>query len=136
MVKIVSFPLWNQLFASGAKRKAAQGAEQIDPLASLLCGCAIADFMIAALTDIQNRKGPTKPLSCFGFWLCGDGQFFCRPEDVDQFLECLYVAAAVPGFHQGLALKLSPPYALLGVAWPSPTSKGTRNRTGLQTEST
>ena len=98
MVKIVSFPLWNQLFASGAKRKAAQGAEQGDQLASLLCGCAIADFMIAALTDIQNRKGPTKPLSCFGFWLwvaaCGAAAPACACDAVDDAADAADAADA------------------------------------------
>ena len=80
-------------FPSGAKYRAERGAEQGDPLASMQCGCVIADVVDDALADMRAQKPPGSDLSCFGFWFADDGQYFCRPSDVELFLECLDKAA-------------------------------------------
>ena len=80
--------------ASGDKHRGRRGAEQGDPLASLQCGCVIADVTAAALDDMRARKDPSCNLACFGFWFADDCEYICRPDDVDLFLECLDRAAA------------------------------------------
>ena len=91
----------NILLPCGAKHRALRGAGRGGPLASLLCGCATADVIANALADMRKRKGPSLLLSCFGVWYCDDGQYFCRPEDVDLFLDCLGKAAAQSGLSRG-----------------------------------
>ena len=86
---------------SGAKYRAERGAEQGDPLASMQCGCVIADVVALALADMRAHKPPGTDLSCFGFWFADDGQYFCRPDDVDLFLKCLDKAAAAAGLSRG-----------------------------------
>ena len=43
-------------FPSGDEHQARRGAEQGDPLASLQCGCVIADVTAAAMADMRARK--------------------------------------------------------------------------------
>ena len=71
---------------SGGKYHAKRGAEQGDPIASLQCGCTIADVVDEAMADMRSHKPSGQKLSCFGFWFADDGQYFCKPADVDLFL--------------------------------------------------
>ena len=78
---------------AGEKYKARRGAEQCDPLASMQCGCVIADIVASAMADMKTQKPLGEDLACFGFWYADDGQYVCRPSDVDLFLLCLDRAA-------------------------------------------
>ena len=49
----------------------------------------------------ESRKTPGQDLACFGFWYADDGQYVCRPGDVDVFLECLDRAATKAGLTRG-----------------------------------
>ena len=86
---------------SGGKYKADRGAEQGDPIASLQCGCTIADVVDDTMAAMRDRKQPGAKLECFGFWFADDGQYICRPADVDTFLRCLDEAAAKAGLSRG-----------------------------------
>ena len=85
----------------GDKYQARRGAEQGDPLASMQCGCVIADVVDLALADMRTQKPQGVDLACFGFWYADDGQYFCRLCDVDLFLRCLDRAAALAGLSRG-----------------------------------
>ena len=82
---------------SGEKCKARRGAEQGDPLASMQCGCVIADIVVSAMADMKAQKPPGEDLACFGFLYADDRQYVCRPSDVYIFLRCLDRAAALAG---------------------------------------
>ena len=97
MVKVVSGQLRCGFPTFRRDAPARRGAEQGDPLASLRCGCVIADVTATAIADMRARKGPDHNLTLFGFWVADDGQYICRPNDADLFLECLDRAAAKAG---------------------------------------
>ena len=50
---------------SGAKYRARRGAEQGDPLASMQCGCVIADVVALALADMKAQKPHGEDLACW-----------------------------------------------------------------------
>ena len=74
---------------SGEKHRARRGTKQGDPLASLQCGCVIADVTAGAIADMKSRKRPGQDLACFGFWFADEGQYECRSSDAGIFLKCL-----------------------------------------------
>ena len=84
-----------------ARNKARRGAEQGDPLASMQCGCVIADITAAAIADMKSQKPLGDDLACFGFWYADDGQYVCRPGDADLFLNCFDHAAATADVSRG-----------------------------------
>ena len=86
---------------SGEKQCDGRGAEQGDPLASLQFGCVIADVAAATIAEMRARKGPDHNLACFGFSFADGGQYICRPNDGDPFLDCLDRAAAKAGLTRG-----------------------------------
>ena len=53
------------------------------------------------MADMRSHKSPGTKLSCFGFWFADDGQYFCKPSDVDLFLRCLDKAAIGAGLSRG-----------------------------------
>ena len=65
------------------------------------CGCVIVDVVTLAIADMKAQKRPGEDLACFGFWYADDGQYICRPCDVDFFLRCLDRAAALAGISRG-----------------------------------
>ena len=83
-------------------------------MASLQCGCVIADVTAAAIADMRARKGPDHILACFGFWFADDGQYICRPNGVDFFLECLGRAAAKAGLTCGTGRDVKSAIRLIG----------------------
>ena len=79
-----------------------RGAEQGDPHGSLHCGVVLSQVRQTALQRFAQRKGvePTATEQ-FDFWYADDGQFVCRPGDVDLFLSCLDESAAEVGLTRG-----------------------------------
>ena len=78
------------------------------------CGCVIADVVALALADMKAQKPHGEDLACFGFWYADDGQYFCRPCDVDLFLRCLDRAAAMAGLSRGTGHDVKSTVRLIG----------------------
>ena len=57
---------------------------------------------------------PGQELACFGFWYADDGQYVCRPGDVDLFLECLGRPAAKAGLTRGTGRDVKSTVRLIG----------------------
>ena len=100
----------------GEKYKARSGAEQGDPLASMQCGCVIADIVVSAMADMKAQKPPGEDLACFGFWYADGGQYDCRLSDVDLLLRCLIRAAALAGRTRGAGRDVKSTVRLIGDA--------------------
>ena len=80
------------------------------------CGCVIADIVTLAIADMKAQKRPDEDLACFGFWYADDGQYICRPCDVDLFLRCLDRAAALAGLSRGAGRDVKSTVRLIGEA--------------------
>ena len=78
------------------------------------CGCVIADVVALAIADMKSQKRPDEDLACFGFWYADDGQYICRPCDVDLFLRCLDRAAALAGFSRDTGRDVNSTVRLIG----------------------
>ena len=83
-------------------------------MASMQCGCVIADVVALAIADMKAQKRPDEDLACFGFWYADDGQYICRPCDVDLFLRCLDRAAAAAGLSRGAGRDVKSTVRLIG----------------------
>ena len=68
----------------------------------------------ASLAAMRSKKDSSRPLSCFGFRFAADGKYFCRPEDVDLFLEGLDRAAATAGLTRDTSAGVKSSVRLVG----------------------
>ena len=101
MVPVVPGELRHGVSPLRGKYRADRGAEQGDPIASLQCGCTIAYVVDETMAIMRSHKPPDTKLSCFGFWFADDGQYFCKPSDVDLLRRCLDKAAGSAGLSRG-----------------------------------
>ena len=65
---------------------------------------------------MKSRKPLGEDLACFGFWYADDGQYVCRPGDVDLFLSCFDRAAATSGLSRGTGREVKSTVRLIGDA--------------------
>ena len=68
------------------------------------------------MADMRSHKPSDQKLSCFGFWFADDGQYFCKPSDVDLFLRCLDKAATSAGLSRGHGEDIKSIVRLIGSA--------------------
>ena len=76
-----------------------RGAEQGDPLGSLYCGLVIALTMERVRRKLEETLGEKPALA--DAWFMDDGQVFCKPELVDDFLRELDEELARVGATRG-----------------------------------